>query len=70
MRKEPELMQEVEQYQLDIVGLTSMHDTGSGSKILPWMRGLGRYGDNYEPLAERHCVGVLPREHESLQGGD
>ncbi len=34
VRKEPELMQEVEQYQLDIVGLTSMHDTGSGSKIL------------------------------------
>ena len=27
-------MQEVERYQLDMVGLTSMHSTGSGTKLL------------------------------------
>jgi len=32
--KEPELVREVEQYQLDMVGLTSMHSTGSGTKLL------------------------------------
>jgi len=32
--KEPELVQEVERYQLDMVGLTSMHSTGSGTKLL------------------------------------
>jgi len=32
--KEPELVQEVERYQLDIVGLTSTHNMGSGTKLL------------------------------------
>uniref|UniRef100_A0A8C2XE13 Homeobox domain-containing protein n=1 Tax=Cyclopterus lumpus TaxID=8103 RepID=A0A8C2XE13_CYCLU len=32
--KEPELVQEVERYQLDIVGLTSTHSMGSGTKLL------------------------------------
>jgi len=32
--KEPELVREVERYQLDMVGLTSMHSTGSGTKLL------------------------------------
>ena len=32
--KEPELVQEVERYQLDIVGLTSTHSKGSGTKLL------------------------------------
>jgi len=32
--KEQELVREVERYQLDMVGLTSTHSTGSGAKIL------------------------------------
>uniref|UniRef100_A0A671V1W2 Reverse transcriptase domain-containing protein n=1 Tax=Sparus aurata TaxID=8175 RepID=A0A671V1W2_SPAAU len=32
--KEPELVQEVEQYQLEIVGLTSTHSLGSGTQLL------------------------------------
>ncbi|XP_049457564.1 craniofacial development protein 2-like [Epinephelus fuscoguttatus] len=32
--KEPELVREVEWYRLDIVGLTFMHSTGSGTKLL------------------------------------
>ena len=32
--KEPELVREVEQYQLEIVGLASMHSLGSGTKLL------------------------------------
>jgi len=32
--KEPELVQEVEWYQLDMVGLTSTHSTGSRTKLL------------------------------------
>ena len=32
--KEPELVQEVECYGLDLVGLTSTHSAGSGSKLL------------------------------------
>jgi len=32
--KEPELVREVEQYQLDPVGLASMHSAGSGTKLL------------------------------------
>ena len=32
--KEPELVREVERYQLDMVGLTSTHSTGSGTKLL------------------------------------
>jgi len=32
--KEPELVREVERYQLDLVGLTSTHSTGSGTKLL------------------------------------
>jgi len=31
--KEPELVREVERYQLDMVGLTSMHSTSSGTKL-------------------------------------
>jgi len=30
----PELVREVKQYQLDMVGLTSTHSTGSGTKLL------------------------------------
>ena len=32
--KGPELVREMKRYQLDIVGLTSMHITGSGTKLL------------------------------------
>ncbi|KAK3517263.1 hypothetical protein QTP70_001755 [Hemibagrus guttatus] len=32
--KEPELVREVEQYQLEIVGLASMHSLGSGTQLL------------------------------------
>ncbi|KAK7939601.1 hypothetical protein WMY93_002927 [Mugilogobius chulae] len=32
--KEPELVQEVERYRLDIVGLTSTHSSGSGTQLL------------------------------------
>ena len=32
--KEPELVREVERYQLDLVGLTSTHSVGSGTKLL------------------------------------
>lgn len=34
VEKEPELVWEVGQYQLDIVGLASMHSTGFGTKLL------------------------------------
>uniref|UniRef100_A0A3Q4B154 Uncharacterized protein n=1 Tax=Mola mola TaxID=94237 RepID=A0A3Q4B154_MOLML len=39
--KEPELVQEVERYQLDIVGLTSTHSSGSGTSLLE--RGVGLF---------------------------
>ena len=32
--KEPELVQEVERYRLEIVGLTSTHSLGSGAQLL------------------------------------
>ncbi len=32
--KGPELLREVERYQLDILGLTSTHSAGSGTKLL------------------------------------
>jgi len=32
--KEPELVREVDQYQLYMVGLTSTHSTGPGTKLL------------------------------------
>lgn len=32
--KEPELMQEVERYQLDLVGLPSIHSMGSETGVL------------------------------------
>jgi len=32
--KEPELVREVEWYELEMVGLTSTHSTGSGTKLL------------------------------------
>ena len=32
--KEPELVQEVERYRLEIVGLTSTHSLGSGTQLL------------------------------------
>ena len=32
--KEPELVREVERFQLDMVGFTSTHSTGSGTKLL------------------------------------
>lgn len=34
MVKEQELLREVDWYQLDIVGLTSTHSAGSGTKLL------------------------------------
>jgi len=34
MGKEPELVREVDRYQLDMIGLTSTHSTGSGTKLL------------------------------------
>lgn len=36
MGKEPELVEEVERYRLDIVGLTSTHSIGSETKLLDW----------------------------------
>lgn len=32
--KEPEIVRELERYQLDMVGLNSMHSPGSGTKLL------------------------------------
>lgn len=32
--KDPELVHQTEKYQLDIVGLTSVHDMGSGTNLL------------------------------------
>ena len=34
MGKKPELVQEIERYWLDIIGLTSMHSLGSGVSLL------------------------------------
>lgn len=34
VRKELDLVQQVEQYQLDIVGVSSTHSSGSGTKLL------------------------------------
>lgn len=50
--KGPELVWEMEQYQLDITGLTSTHDTRSGTKILKssWTLGLSRVAE-YERVA-------------------
>jgi len=64
-------VREVEQYQLDIVGLTSTHNAGSGTKLLEkgwtlFFSGVahGESGDTHKPLAERCCVGVCSGERE------
>ena len=70
--KEPELVREVERYELDMVGLTSTHSTGSGTKLLErgWtlhFSGVAKGvsdGDTHKSPAERRCVGVLPGERE------
>jgi len=46
--KEPELVWEVERYQLDMVGLTSTHSTGSETKLLEV---------GLDPLLFRSCPG-------------
>jgi len=60
---------EVEQYQIDIVGLTSTHSTGSGTKLLEkgwtlFFSGVAEVpdgsGDTHKPPAERCCVGFSP----------
>jgi len=53
--KEPELVREVEQYQLDIVGLTSTHSAGSGTKLLE--KGWTLFFSGVAQ-GERHRVGV------------
>ncbi len=65
--KEPELVLEVEQYQLDVAGLNFTPSSDSGTKLLKrgWTFSFSgnaqgeRCWDTHEPLAERHCVGVL-----------
>ena len=67
-------MWEVEQYQLDMVGLTSTHTTGSGNKLLErgwtlYFSGVaqgtpGGCGDTHKSPAECRCVGVFPGERE------
>ncbi len=68
--KEPELVQEVEQYQLDIVSLTSTHSTGSEIKPLErgWTLSFSRLAQGLRcrvGVGILHCcVGVLPSERE------
>jgi len=56
--KEPGLVWDVERYQLDMVGLTSTHSTGSGTKLL------GRAGLSFSGVVQsvrcRASVGILP----------
>ncbi|KAI3375033.1 hypothetical protein L3Q82_021548 [Scortum barcoo] len=53
--KEPELVQEVERYQLEIVGLTSTHSLGSGTQLLE--RG---WTLHYSGVAQGEHGGELP----------
>ncbi|KAI3377069.1 hypothetical protein L3Q82_000279 [Scortum barcoo] len=74
--KEPELVQEVERYRLEIVGLTSTHSLGSGTQLLErgWTlhysgvaqgeRRAGWCGLAYSSPAQPPCVGVHPGERE------
>ncbi|KAK3534950.1 hypothetical protein QTP70_002031 [Hemibagrus guttatus] len=58
--KEPELVREVEQYRLEIVGLASTHSLGSGTQLLE--------------RAQLPCAGVFPGKREgsfpALRAGD
>jgi len=66
-------VREVEQYQLDMVGLTSTHSNGPGTKLVE-RAGLSfpgvaqgvrrKCGATHKSQAEHHCVGVLPGERE------
>ena len=54
---------ELERYQLDIVGLTSTHSVGSGTKLwsCPWREALGACGDTHKPPTEcLHEAKTLP----------
>ena len=58
-RKELELVREVERYQLYLVGLTSMHSSGYGTKLME--RGWTLvFTVVMSPPSEECCVGVLP----------
>ena len=70
-------MREVERYQLDMVGLTSTHSTGSGTKLLErgWTlyfsgvaQGVRRQAGvgilSRKSPAEHRCVGLFPGERE------
>ncbi|XP_033846511.2 trace amine-associated receptor 1-like [Periophthalmus magnuspinnatus] len=54
-RRGPELVREIERYQQDIVGLTSMHSLGSGTKFLEKGRTLHFFGIAH---GERRRAGV------------
>jgi len=56
--KEPELVREVDRYQLDRVGLTSMHTTCSGTKLLErgWTLSFSGVAQG---VWRRVCVGIL-----------
>ena len=67
--KEPELVCEVEQYQLHILWLTSTHSVCSGTSLdslilrsCLWRKASGRCGDTRKPPAKHHHVEVLPSE--------
>lgn len=62
--KELEQIQEVERYWLDIVGLTSMHCTGSDAKLLD--RGWTQCGNTHKVPAEHQCVEILSRRQEGF----
>ena len=58
MGKEPELVREIQRYGLDIVGLTTMHSTGSGTRFLE--RGWTLFYAGVVPGAmQRAGVGLL-----------
>ncbi|KAK5858519.1 hypothetical protein PBY51_002652 [Eleginops maclovinus] len=74
--KEPELVREVERYQLDLVGLTSTHSVGSGTLLLDkgwtlFFSGVAQSceapsgcGDTHKPPVECRFVGVYPSGRE------
>lgn len=60
--KEPELVREMERYQLDLVGLTSTHSLCSGTALLDRGWTLFFYGVG-QGVRRQACVGILISEH-------
>ena len=60
--KDPELVREVERYELDLVGLTSMHSIGTGSELLDrgWKISFSRVAKG---VRCRAGVGILTQVH-------